>query len=255
MKPETSKNLTIGGVFQPSFADLQITLDYYHITINNEISELGAPNILNLCYDSAQFRSGSPYCTLISPRDANNNIASIDDRFLNIAEETTSGLDLEVLYRKEFNFGRVSLHGEATYQLHHTQTLFPGSDPIDFLGTFGYPQMVFNTDARLRHGDWEFIYSTTFLGHQQQYTLTGETPGGRYNLDQSAQLFHTLSVAYNGDKWRAEIGVRNITNSYSPVISNNPDSAYASRIGEFANGNGNLELFGRTYFFNVYKKF
>jgi iron complex outermembrane recepter protein len=255
LKPETSKNLTLGVILQPSFADLQVSLDYYHIEIDNEISQLGAANILNLCYDSAQFRSGSPYCTLVAARDLNNNIATIDDRFLNIAQEKTSGLDLEAQYRKELSFGRVTLHGEATYQLHHTQTLFPGADPIDFLGTFGYPQMVFNTDARLKRGNWEFTWAMTFLGHQQEYTLTGETPGGRYNLDQTAQLFHTLSVSYTADKWRIEFGVRDITNEYSPVISNNPDAAYAPRIGEFANGNGNLELFGRTFFLNLNKKF
>ncbi len=255
LKPETSKNFTVGGIFQPQFADLQITLDYYHIVINNEIAELGASNILNLCYDSAQFRNGSPYCTLVDPRDSNGQIASIDDRFLNIAEERTSGLDLEVLYRKDTRFGMVSLHGEATYQLQHTQTLFPGADPINYLGTFGYPRMVFNTDARLKHGNWEFTWATNFLGHQQEYTLTGETPGGRYNLDQTAQWYNTLSVGYTGDKWKLIVGVRNIEDKYPPVISNNPDLAYASRVGEFANGYGNLDLYGRTFFVNFNKKF
>ena len=255
LKPETSKNFTVGGIFQPSFADLQVDLDYYHIEIDNEISQLGAANILDLCYESSDFRSGSPYCTLVAPRDSQNNIASIDDRFVNIAQELTSGLDLDVLYRKEMNFGRITLHGEATYQLHHTLLLFPGSDIFDYLGSFGYPQMVFNTDARLKHGNWEFTWSTTFLGHQQEYTLTGETRGGRYNLDQPAQIYHTLSLSYTGDKWRVEFGVRNIANSYPPVISANPDTAYAPRIAEFANAYGNLELYGRTYFLNLYKKF
>ena len=255
LKPETSKNFTIGGIFQPSFADLQVNLDYYHIEIDNEINQLGAGNILNLCYESADFRSGSPYCSLVAPRDSNNNIAFISDKFVNIASEITSGLDLEVLYRKETSIGRVSLHGEATYQLKHTQLLFPGSDVFNYLGTFGYPRMVFNTDARLKHGDWEVTYSTTFLGHQDEYGLTGEVPGGRYNLIQTAQIYHTIAVAYQGDKWRAEVGVRNIGNSYPPVISNNPDTGYAPRVAEFANGYGNLNLYGRTYFFTLNKKF
>lgn len=255
LKPETSKNFTVGGIFQPSFADLQVDLDYYHINISNEISQLGAGNILNFCYESADFRSGSPYCSLVAARDSQNNIAYIDDQYVNIANETTSGLDLEVMYRKEFNFGRISLHGEATYQLKHTYLLFPGSDVFNYLGSFGYPRMVFNTDARLKHGNWEFTWSMNFLGNQQEYTLTGETPGGRYNLVQPSQLYHTLSVSYTGDKWRAEFGVRNIANSYPPTISNNADTAYAPRIGEFANGYGNLDLYGRTYFVNLYKKF
>jgi iron complex outermembrane receptor protein len=255
LKPETSKNFTIGGIFQPSFADLQVTLDYYHIVINNEITTLGASNILNLCYESPNFRSGSPYCTLVSPRDPSGNIAQIDDRYINVAEEKTSGLDLEVLYRKDVGLGRISLHGEATYQLSHTQTLFPGSDPLELLGSFGYPNMVFNTDARFKHGNWEFTWATTFLGHQQEYTMSGIAPGGRYKLHQEAQWYHTLSVSYSGDKWRAEIGVRNIADKYPPTISNNPAPLYAPRIAEFANGYGNLELFGRTWFFNLKKQF
>ncbi|HEY5410031.1 MAG TPA: TonB-dependent receptor, partial [Caulobacteraceae bacterium] len=255
LKPETSKNLTVGGVFQPSFADLQVGLDYYHIEIDNEISQLGPDNILNLCYDSADFRSGSPYCTLIAPRDSNNNIAFIDDQFLNVSRQITAGLDLTVLYRKELSFGRLTLHGEATYQLENTQELLPGAGFLDFNGTFGTPRMVFNTDARIKHGHWEFTWATTFLGHQQEYSLTGETPGGRYNLDQGSQLYHTLSVSYTGDKWRAEFGVRDVGNDYPPVISGNPDTGYAPRIGEFANGYGNLELFGRTFFVNLRKSF
>ncbi len=256
LKPETSKNLTLGGIYQPSFADLQVDLHYYHIEVDNEISQLGAGNILDLCYESANFRSGSPYCSLVAPRDSNNNIAFIDDQFLNISQQITSGLDLTVVYRKELgNIGNLRFHGEAIYQLENTEQLFPGSGFLDFNGTFGTPRMVFNTDTRLKHGNWELTWSTLFLGHQQEYSLTGEVPGGRYNETQTSQLYHTLSLSYTGDKWRAEVGVRDIANSYSPVISNNPDTAYASRIAEFANGNGNLELFGRTFFFNLYKKF
>ena len=255
LKPETSKNLTIGGIFQPSFADLQIDIDYYHIEIDNEISQLGAGNILNLCYDSADFRGGSPYCSLVAARDSNKAIAFIDDQFINISRQVTAGLDLTVLYRKELSIGRFSFHGEATYQLENTQELIPGQGVLDFNGTFGTPRMVFNTDTRLKHGPWEFTWATTFLGHQQEYSLTGETRGGRYNLDQSSQLYHTLSVSYTGDKWRAELGVRNIGNGYPPVISNNPDTAYAPRVAEFANGYGNLELYGRTFFFNLKKSF
>src|SRR6185503_12926519 len=89
LKPETSKNFTVGAIFQPSFADLQVTLDYYHIVIDNEITRLGGANILNLCYESANFRTGSPYCTLVSARDPSGNIAQIDDRYINVAEENT----------------------------------------------------------------------------------------------------------------------------------------------------------------------
>ncbi len=255
LTPETSKNLTVGGIFQPSFADLQIELDYFHIEVDNEIARLGATNLLNLCYDSTQFRSGSAYCLLVAPRNANNDILTIDDSYLNVSRQITAGLDLTVLYRKEFSFGEFRFHGEATYTTEDSQELIPGTGLIDYNGTFGDPRLVFNTDARFTHGPWEFLWATTFLSKQQEYDLTGETPGGRYLLHQPSQLYHTVSVTYKGDKWRATVGIRNVGDQYPPYISANPDSAYAPRVAQFANGYGNLELMGRTFFVNLKKDF
>ena len=80
-----------------------------------------------------------------------------------------------------------------------------------------------------------------YLGDQSEYSQTGETPGGRYLQYQKAQLYHSLSVTYEADKWRATLGVRDVFNTFPPVISNSLDAAFASRVGEFANGYGNLE--------------
>ncbi len=49
--------------------------------------------------------------------------------------------------------------------------------------------------------------------------------------------------------------MRNIANKYPPTISANPDTAYAPRVGEYSNGYGNLDLYGRTYFVNFNKQF
>ncbi|MDR3510214.1 MAG: TonB-dependent receptor [Caulobacteraceae bacterium] len=255
LKSETSKNLTVGPVWQPSFADLQVSVTYFHIEVDNEIATLGAANILNLCYDSAQFRNGSPYCTLVSSRDANNNIALINDSYLNIAEQIVSGIDMSASYRRKFSFGEFSFDGDATYAIEDKQELFPGSGFTNYTGTFGEPRWVANAQFRFKHDDWLVAWTMNYLGDQSEYSLTGETPGGRYLEYQKAQLYHTLSLTYEGDKWRATVGVRDLFNTYPPVISNNPDTAYASRVGEFANGYGNLNLYGRTVFLTLSKDF
>ena len=56
LKPETSKNITVGPVWTPSFIDLQVAFDYFHIEVDNEIAQLGPSNILSLCYGSNDFR-------------------------------------------------------------------------------------------------------------------------------------------------------------------------------------------------------
>ncbi len=255
LKPETSKNLTVGPVWQPSFIDLQVQLDYFHIEIDNEIAQLGASNLLNLCYDSNDFRSGSPYCAEIGARDGSGNIDLIDDSYLNIARQITSGLDLTVLYRKEFKFGQFRFHGEATYTMEDEFELIPGTGLTSFNGTFGEPRLVFNTDTRIKHGNWEFVWAATFLSKQEEYSQVGVAPGGRYLLHQPSQLYHTLSIAYEGDKWKATVGVSDVTDEYPPVISTNPFSGNTPRVGEFAAGYGNLTLQGRAFFVNLKKDF
>jgi iron complex outermembrane recepter protein len=255
LKSETSKNLTVGPVWQPSFADLQVGVSYFHIEVDNEISTLGADNILNLCYESADFRNGSPYCTLVSPRDNNGNIALINDSYLNIAEEIVSGVDFTATYKRKFSFGEFAFNGDATYALEDNQELFPGAGFTNFTGTFGQPRWVGDAQFRFKHGDWSAAWTMNYLGDQSEYSQTGETPGGRYLQRQKAQLYHSLSVTYEADKWRATVGVRDLFDTYPPVISNSNDVAYAPRVGEFANGYGNLDLFGRTVFIVLRKSF
>ncbi len=167
----------------------------------------------------------------------------------------TSGFDFTGQYRKTFNFGKFLLKGEATYRLKDSQLLIPGTLAQDFNGTFGEPRLAFNASLRFTRGDWSFEWSGDYLSSQEAYSLTGEDPAGRYNLRQDPQLYHSISVTYEGPTWRAILGIRNLLNSYPPLISNNPDTAFAPRIGEFANGYGNLTLSGRSIFINLKKEF
>jgi iron complex outermembrane receptor protein len=254
LKPETSTNFTIGPVLQPKWANLQFSVDYFRIDVENEIATIGPQNLLNLCYDSADFRSGSPYCTLISPRDASGNIALIDDSYINIARQIISGLDFNLDYRKDFPIGALAVKASFTYNFEDTQTLIPNTAPTNFTGTFGEPHLVGNFDARFRHGAWSALWSSTYFGKQVESGLTGD-PISRYNETQEEQWYHTISLTYTGDKWKATAGIRDLLDAYPPVISNNPSTGFAPRVGEFANGYGNLQLYGRTFFFSLSKDF
>jgi iron complex outermembrane receptor protein len=241
-------------VIQPKWANLQFSVDYFRIDVENEIALIGPQNLLNLCYDSAQFRNGSPYCTLITPRDASGNIALINDSYINIARQIISGLDFNLDYRKDFPLGTLAIKAAFTYNFEDTQTLIPNTAPTAATGTFGEPHLVGNFDARFRHGDWSVLWASTYFGKQVESGLTGD-PVSRYNETQGEQWYHTISVTYTADKWKATAGVRDLLDSYPPVISNNPSTAFAPRVGEFANGYGNLQLYGRTFFFSVSKDF
>jgi iron complex outermembrane receptor protein len=254
LKPETSQNLTFGPVLQPKWADLQFSVEYFHIEVDNEIATIGPQNILNLCYDSAQFRNGSPYCDLISPRDASGDIAEINDSYINISRQIISGLDFNFDYRKTVPLGTLAIKAAFTYAFEDNQTLIPGAAVQQNTGTFGEPHLVGDFDARFTHGPWTALWSSTYFGKQDESGVTGD-PVSRYNETQGPQWYHTISLTYKGDKWKATAGIRDLLDAYPPVISNNPSTGFAPRVGEFANGYGNLQLYGRSFFFSLSKDF
>ena len=102
LAPETSDALTVGFVVTPTFADLNIALDYFEIEINDQVARLSANSIVSGCYASPNFPN-EPLCTLFerdedpaSPRY--QQILSVSDNFVNINSQSTRGLDLTARY-------------------------------------------------------------------------------------------------------------------------------------------------------------
>src|SRR5690606_1122822 len=63
LEAETSKSNTLGVVWQPGFADLSLSLDWFDIEVKNEVDKLGEAQIVFGCYDS-DFYPNDPLCNL-----------------------------------------------------------------------------------------------------------------------------------------------------------------------------------------------
>ncbi len=88
---ETSTSKSIGVVWTPDFADLQVSLDYFDIEVENEVTKLGANNILLGCYDSLNFAT-EPLCNLFERNPGTGSstdylVTTVTDNFLNIATQ------------------------------------------------------------------------------------------------------------------------------------------------------------------------
>lgn len=94
---ETAETLTVGAVFTPSFVDgLSITLDYWDITIEDAISAVDAGDILDGCYDSANFPNLG-FCSSFTRR-ADGGLNFIETGQINFANLEANGIDLAVNY-------------------------------------------------------------------------------------------------------------------------------------------------------------
>ena len=114
LKPEKSTSFTVGTIFEPN-KTYSATLDYYHITIRDQIISVGQLGQTGLD-DAAQLGT-----TIY--RDSSQNILYDTYPFINANTTTTSGLDLDVLGKYEMgSAGRLKAEVQVSYMLQYDLT-------------------------------------------------------------------------------------------------------------------------------------
>jgi iron complex outermembrane receptor protein len=114
LKPEKSTSFTLGTIFEPN-KTYSATLDYYHITIRNQIISVGQLGQLGLD-DAADLGT-------IIYRDASQNILYDTYPFINANTTTTSGLDLDVIAKYDLHeAGRLKAEVQVSYMLQYDLT-------------------------------------------------------------------------------------------------------------------------------------
>jgi iron complex outermembrane recepter protein len=111
LSPESSDTKTFGVVFTPrAIKGLQLSLDYYKITLEDAISTLGGgglQNVLNLCYNTIQ-NAASVYCKAVHRDPLSGQIVGPDyvtTTNANIGQIRTAGVDIEGHYAFSTDWG------------------------------------------------------------------------------------------------------------------------------------------------------
>ncbi|MEZ6030298.1 MAG: TonB-dependent receptor [Hyphomonadaceae bacterium] len=262
LEAETSTSRNIGFIWTPSFADLQVSIDYFDIEVENEVTKLGAANIMYGCYDSLNFGS-EPLCNLFVRNPAGGAtqylITDVTDNFLNISTQRNRGIDIDALYRTDTPIGGLTLQFQASKQLEDEIQLLPTSTPEDNNGLAGDPEWVANFNASLSVGDFEFFYGIRYVGDTSNVERFGNAAqtyqfeNVRYVLSTPEIFYHNISVAVEPTEGlTVRAGVSNLLDEKPPLVT--------ALSGEFSTvGNVPLysqyDFFGRTLFLNVSKKY
>lgn len=264
LEAETSEAKTLGVIWTPEFADLQVSLDYFDIVVEDEVTQLGANNIILGCYDSLTF-STEPLCDLFNRNPAGGTseftIDLVIDNYINIATQKNRGLDLNIAYGLDVGFGDLDLRLQASYQLDDEVTLLPTSDPIDFNGEIGDPTWVGAFDTTLNTGPWSLFWGMRYVGETSNVDSFGGQPqtyrgeNVRYVLETDDFLYHNLSI---GREFEGGIGVRigvsNVFDTQPPSVTTDLSGEYNS-IGNAPLDGGQYDFLGRTVFANITKTF
>ncbi len=262
LEAETSISRSLGVIWSPEFIDLQVSLDYFDIEVENEVTKLGAGNIMLGCYDSLNFAT-EPLCDLFERNPAGGSteflVTTVTDNFLNISSQRNRGIDLEAIFRQDVGFGDLTLRMQASRQLEDEVTLLPTSEPEDDNGLAGDPQWVGNFDALLDVGDFEFFYGLRYVGETSNAERFGNAAqtyqfeNVRYVLSTDAVVYHNVSVAVEPDPGLiVRFGIENLLDEAPPLVT--ALSGEFDTVGSVALYS-QYDFFGRTAFLNISKKF
>ena len=274
LNAETSEAITAGFVIeQPWFDsfDLSIAATYFNIQIENSIEEPTAGFILNECINQST-NLDSPFCQLIERADtgdtALNFISLLDSSFVNVGLIETDGVDLDVLFRKDFTVGDKELNFSsnlsASSVFSNQRELFDTIESFD--GRPNNPHWRGDVQSQVQYDDWAFNHNVRYIGSTMDDDIDPLRAADVVDIRDNSALFlagfrdveetgdqfiHDFSVQYNHDTWNATLGVRNAFDREPPLVDEGegfPTSANVVLGGGF-------DVFGRTFFARVNKRF
>ncbi len=266
LKAETSDSRTATIQFRQPWTDtfdFDIAISYWDIVINDTVEEHDAGTIVTNCYANMEFPVGtSPFCDLqrrfIRSGGTVGAINFVDVSFINIGEQTATGIDLNTRFVYTFDNWGLDLNWTTamTKQLEQETEIFGPDDRDDNLGEIGTPEFKFTSFLSLLRGDWEVLMQNRFIGDGQQdhIDLFSLCEIGLWSDDPTCEpidfvdsVWYTdLSVTYSSDIWSATLGVSNLFDEEPPLI--HPAAGPNRNNAVTSSG---YDLVGRTIFATV----
>lgn len=278
---ETSESLTFGGVFQHSFAndiDLDVSVTYFDIQIEDTLEESNAATILANCYGN-QPNLADPSCARITRNTGDPTtatVALVDASFINIGQLTSTGIDYNVRASMPLSFvddqtDLVLSFNAAQYleQLRNQDPSDPNSIEEDLIGRIASPEWLWQFSATATRGNWAARWRTRYQGEGQQENsdalvqtdLTRAVPrtaceqlgyaGQCRDVDfVDSYMTHDLSLSYDADMWSFSAGVNNITDEQPPLIDQGEGPARMNMVVQ-----SGYDLIGRRAFASITRRF
>lgn len=225
LKPEKSKNFTLGIVFEPT-ADANLSIDLWRIKLRQQIGSLTDDTIFN---DPAKYASlfrrapdGSlssdgSLCPQFPPAPA-DNCGYILDTFDNLGEIRTSGIDLAGAYRLRTGAGNFNLGFNSTYVYKYEYQNEAGGEFFNNVGSYQGNAVVLGGTPIFR---WQTAANVNWSYGAWGAGIVGHYKSGYTDQDPSNHVASYTTFDVNGT-WAPTkaltltLGVRNVFDRDAP---------------------------------------
>ncbi|MEO7057306.1 MAG: TonB-dependent receptor [Caldimonas sp.] len=225
LKPEKSKNFTLGIVFEPT-ADANLSIDFWRIKLRQQIGSLTDDTIFN---DPARYAglfhrapdgslsSDGSLCPQFPPAPG-DNCGYVLDTFNNLGEIRTSGIDLAGAYRLRTGAGNFNLGFNSTYVYKYEYQNEAGGEFFNNVGSYqgnavvsgGTPIFRWQTAANV---NWNYgAWGAGIVGHFK----SGYTDQDPSNHVSSYTTFDMNGTWTPTKSLTLTLGVRNVFDRAAP---------------------------------------
>ena len=222
LQEERSTSLTVGAIFQPSFIPgFTATVDYWEYSIKDAIANVAANDIVNGCYDSADFPNNG-FCALFtrnrtasSPTFLGFNSFAVAP--VNFAKFESRGIDFEARYRFPLgsDAGNIIARIAGTYLL-RALTFTSVSDPTSndpFVGEAQSPRVAFNTGLAWDKDGFRLAWESFWQSKQYYQGIDAENPSGFAEPNRDGNFWsHDLNASFDlNEQFTIRGGINNVT--------------------------------------------
>jgi len=204
LEPETSEQLTMGLVLQPSNR-FSVSVDFWSISVDNTIGSITIPQLLaNINAFPERIQR------------TNNIITGVDLRTGNFGSRRTQGLDFTFRASMDGLGGLFSIGLDGTYLLEKREKLLPNLAYTNTLGVFTFTgdlglRWKHNAFLSWRNDDWNFTLTQIYRSGYRNFALPGSAARPEYNPRVNPYMIYNFSVSYTGlPHTRLTAGVRNV---------------------------------------------
>lgn len=240
---EESDSYTLGLVFTPSRIEgLQLSVDYWEITIGDAIENLGS-KVLERCVDASSINN--PFCPLVTRNPGPDyTIERVDVIDINVSELTARGIDFAARYGFEATAGYWDISLLGTKLIQHESLVDPtdSSSLVPSLDLLSHPELRMTLNTQYSRDHWSLSMINRYVSSR---TLDNMTPNF-FPPDQQyipSDLYTDLRFTYDpGQRYRLFAGINNVMAVEPPSAwlggggGGVNDGALADGIGRFFHG-------------------
>ncbi|UWX04365.1 hypothetical protein H1235_04480 [Pseudoxanthomonas sp. NC8] len=210
LSSEQSSQFSFGVVYDPTDW-LDLSLDYYNITVEDNITVFSGKDIVNMDLDPDTYGAIPPGLSIT--RDAGSGrITEIITGYANAGELKTDGLDFRA--NTDFDFGGAGrLQNRLTVSwINSYEVTDGGGNSIEWTGRLGYPDLRSSLANDWTLGDWAFLWNINYIAGRKSRTR----PPSRSVATPPTMSRVAWSAPWNG---KVAIGATNVGDRYPELVA------------------------------------